>query len=436
MAIFDNLFGVQPEYFSGLLGADETEKLRKQAMTTGLVNSAIALIAQPRNQRFGSALPYIGRALMAGQQAGQGVYNSALQGLWVQQKIAELKRQQEQRKAFDEASRNIYTTIPAKYKETQVSGGGFLPGVQQGEAPNFNVSEQYAPPTIERIMTEPERRELNPEALMNIAMSGDPRTSELFSGLKTIKEFTTPEKEDYITLSEGQIAVSPTSGKTLKGNEKVKEAPSMTDEPSRVAFAKFNKPLNQLTPQEMAQVNEYIEERQKRVAGAGVPSQAPSFKDAGELRKEYNANPQIKAFAEVQNAFDQIKTGIEATSAAGDLTAATKFMKLLDPGSVVRDTELGMAMAANGLIDRALAYKDYIAKGTNLSPMQRADFLNVATQLYNAAKSRKDDIENQYSEIAQVGGLDPKLVIGNPQTSGGSLQNRIMKIKQQRQGGR
>lgn len=194
MAIFDNLFGAPPEYLTGLLGAEETDKLRKQALTTGLVNSAIALIAQPRNQRFGSALPYIGRALMAGQQAGQGVYNSALQGFEMQQKIAELKRQQEARKAFDEASKNIYKVTPAKYQETQVSGSGFLPGVQQGEAPNFNVSQQYAQPTIERTMIEPERKELNPEALMNIAMTGDPRASGLFTGLKTLSEITKPAK--------------------------------------------------------------------------------------------------------------------------------------------------------------------------------------------------------------------------------------------------
>ena len=387
MAIFDNLFGTQPEYLSGLLGADEAEKLRKQAMTTGLVNSAIALIAQPRNQRFGSALPYIGRALMAGQQAGQGVYSSALQGLETQQKLAEFKRKQEQQQKLQEMLGGI--TDPNERLLAELAPAQYVAGkVKQA-------------PAKAKLLTKEE---------------------QIAQGL--------PET--------GRYQMKPDGSYELVTGTAPKEAPSMTDEPSRVAFAKFQKPLNQLTPQEMAQVNQYIESRQVRVAGAGVPSQAPSFKDAGELRKEYNSLPPIKAFSEVQSAFDQIKTGIESTSAAGDLTAATKFMKLLDPGSVVRESELGMAMAATGVLDRALAYKDYIAKGTKLSPMQRADFLNVATQLYNAAKSRKDDIENQYTEIAQVGGLDPKLVVGNPASSksSSSLQERIMKIKKQRQGGK
>lgn len=111
MAILDNLFGAPPEYLTGLLGADATDKLRKQAMTTGLVNSAIALIAQPRNQRYGSALPYIGKALMAGQQAGQNVYGNALQGLETQQKLAEFKRQQEQSAAQQEYLKTLPENI-------------------------------------------------------------------------------------------------------------------------------------------------------------------------------------------------------------------------------------------------------------------------------------------------------------------------------------
>lgn len=195
MAIFDNLFGTQPEYLSGLLGADEAEKLRKQAMTTGLVNSAIALIAQPRNQRFGSALPYIGRALMAGQQAGQGVYNTALQGLEMQQKIAELKRQQEARKAFDEASKNLYRVTSAR-TQTITQPGGYAPAqteIQEGQvAPNFGMTR--LPDVTQQITTAPETRELNPEALMNIALTGDTRVPGLFNALKTISEITKPAK--------------------------------------------------------------------------------------------------------------------------------------------------------------------------------------------------------------------------------------------------
>jgi hypothetical protein len=96
-----NIFGQPPEYLSGLLGVDP-EKLRKQAMTTGLINTALAFAAQPRNQGYGSALPYAARALMAGQQGAQGVYQGAMQDAQAKQQIEQLKRQQEQQQAQQE----------------------------------------------------------------------------------------------------------------------------------------------------------------------------------------------------------------------------------------------------------------------------------------------------------------------------------------------
>ena len=383
MALLDNLFGTPPEYLTGLLGQEELGNLQRKANTTGLINTALAFIAQPRNQRYGSALPYLGKALMAGQQSGQNVYENALRGFETQQKVAELKRQQEQRAAQQELMGNI--TDPKERLFATL-------------APTEYVKGQFVAPK---------------------------------------------EKAKLLTIEEQVAAGLPSTGRyqqkadgtyDLVSGTAPKEAPSMTDEPSRVAFAKFQKPLNQLTAQEMNEVNKYIENRQIGVAKAQVPSQAPSFKDAGELRKEYNSNPQIKAFAEVQNAFDQINTGLSSDTPAGDITAATKFMKLLDPGSVVRESELAIAMGATGLWDRATNYYDMMKRGTKLTPAQRQDFKATAQGLYNAAKARKDDIESQYTEIAQTGGLDPKLVIGNPQTgSKNTLQDRINKIKKERQ---
>jgi hypothetical protein len=426
-----NLFEA-PEYYQGLLGEDATKKLQNRALTTGLVNAAIGYLAQPKTGGYGSALPYLGRALAGGLQAGQETIRSGLTDFETQQKIDEMKRKQEQRKAFEAAVPNLMRTTPAQF-ESVTTPGGYAP--QQTQVMPDQVSPNFGMTRLPDVTTQrqiaPARTEFDDQALLNLALQFPEQAAPIISNIKTVRELNAAPKEDYITLSEGQIAVSPTSGKILTGKEKQKD---ITNERDAVAFANFQgRKFSELQPFEAKQVNDYIENSKIRVAGAGVPSQQPGFKDAGELRKEYNALPQVKAFSEIQNAFDQIKTGISATSAAGDLTAATKFMKLLDPGSVVRDTELGMAMAATGLLDRALAYKDFIAKGTKLSVAQRADFLNVSQQLYNAAAARKREIDTQYSDIARVGGLDPNLVIGSPATQG-TVRNKIMQELKRRQG--
>ena len=113
----------------------------------------------------------------------------------------------------------------------------------------------------------------------------------------------------------------------------------------------------------------------------------------------------------MKTAYQQIKTGLSAVSPAGDLAAATKFMKLLDPTSVVRESELNMAMQATGVLDRALDYKNKVLKGTKLTPAQRKDFLNVAEQLYNAAEATKNKIDVYYTDVAKSGNLDPSLIV-------------------------
>jgi uncharacterized protein YdbL (DUF1318 family) len=87
-------------------------------------------------------------------------------------------------------------------------------------------------------------------------------------------------------------------------------------------------------------------------------------------------------------------------------------MKLLDPGSVVRESELGMAMAATGLMDRVQNYAGMIMNGNKLTPQQRKEFQNLAdtlmaqsSQLYNAKRG-------EYGQIAQRNGLNVEDVTG------------------------
>lgn len=380
-----NLFDT-PDYYTGLLGEEATQKLQNKALGTGLVNAALAFIAQPRNQRYGSALPYLGKALMGGYQAGQDVIQGGLRDYETQQKIKQLQAQRE---------------AVAKVSAENPELGRML-----------EAYPTAAPGVLEKLYSPREAKPVGQLLTQQEAAA---------QGLPTDQGQRWQRKPDQ-------------TFELVSGTGPTKEA-SLTEEPNRVAIAKFKKPFNQLTPEEAQQVNDYIENRQLRVAQAGVPSQQPGFKDAGELRKEYNALPQIKAFGEVQNAFDQIQSGVNATSPAGDLAAATKFMKLLDPGSVVRESELGMAMAATGLLDRALQYKNYVLNGTKLSPSQRQDFLNVSTQLYNAAKARKDEIDSQYTDIARQGGLNPNLILRTPGSSGGAVKDKIMQELKRRNAG-
>ena len=131
------------------------------------------------------------------------------------------------------------------------------------------------------------------------------------------------------------------------------------------------------------------------------------FKNERDLRNDFSGLPTTKAFNEVQSAYDQINVSLSKASPAGDLAAATKLMKILDPGSVVRESELGMAMQASGLMDRAENYAKMVVTGQKLTPTQRKDFGELAERLYGAAADRYDSSANEYRGIASQYNLEP-----------------------------
>ena len=160
------------------------------------------------------------------------------------------------------------------------------------------------------------------------------------------------------------------------------------------------------------------------------------------LRGDFRSEPTYKAFQEVDSAYRQITEGLNAKSPAGDLAAATKFMKLLDPGSVVRESELNMAMQATGKLDQAKTYAQSIINGTKLSEKQRADFRSMSNDLFNAAANQYKSKQDEYAGIAKRNDLNVQDVIGgvpeNKQTirSGMPTQSDIDAEIARRQGRR
>lgn len=130
------------------------------------------------------------------------------------------------------------------------------------------------------------------------------------------------------------------------------------------------------------------------------------------LRGDFRSEPVYKAHQEMTSAYSQIQQSLKQASPAGDLAGATKLMKLLDPGSVVRESELGMAMAASGLMDRVENFAKNVISGNKLTPTQRADFQRLADALYAESVSQYNGKRKEYEGIALRNGLSVPDVLG------------------------
>ena len=81
-----NIFGTPIP--TGILDPQQEEKLRNQALVSGIIGTAANYLAQPKNLNAGSALPYLAKAYVGGMGSSQGTVDTALNNLYRQQLLA------------------------------------------------------------------------------------------------------------------------------------------------------------------------------------------------------------------------------------------------------------------------------------------------------------------------------------------------------------
>lgn len=81
-----NIFGTPIP--TGILDPKQEEKLRNQALVSGIIGTAANYLATPKNLNTGSALPYLAKAYIGGMGASQGTVDTALNNLYRQQLLA------------------------------------------------------------------------------------------------------------------------------------------------------------------------------------------------------------------------------------------------------------------------------------------------------------------------------------------------------------
>lgn len=128
------------------------------------------------------------------------------------------------------------------------------------------------------------------------------------------------------------------------------------------------------------------------------------------LRKELQ--DRVKQDRSVLSMFTNVQNASQNPSAAGDLSLIFAYMKMLDPGSVVREQEFANAQNAAGVPDQIRNAYNRAISGERLNPQQRADFVNQARQLAGAAQDRITAVTREYQGIADQYGWDPTRATG------------------------
>lgn len=144
----------------------------------------------------------------------------------------------------------------------------------------------------------------------------------------------------------------------------------------------------------------------------GGASEKDRFDYEDKLRKQYVAATQ--GFAESQVTLDRLTDSATAKSGPGDAALIFSFMKMLDPGSVVRESEFAIAQNTDGLLSRLAIQAENLAKDEKylLSDTQRKEFVSLANKYMEGAASQEKRVRDRLMNAVNSYSLSADNVFG------------------------
>jgi hypothetical protein len=411
---FDGLLG---NLFGGG-GDSELEKLltakqREQLGLQSTLSAAAALLqAGGRSpQRIG-----LGQALGSALQAGQGAYEKGMTGAFGNLVTAAKLKEMQREAAANEAYAKQFTG-PAVAPLTSTQAALMAPVSAAGPVGPTVARAQLAAQMPAPTATPGIIGSLNPE--MRQILSGMTRKEgqpELLKIGMAQTEFGKPEP----MVVNGQVKMMQFN-KLGQSREYTGATPYEAQSPDIRAVEYISgRPLAGTGQAGIEDVGKYRQQIATRVDVKPVIDMTggqKGFENEMKLASAFKQEPIYKDFSDMKSSFGQVVSSLSQGTPIGDVAGATKVMKLLDPGSVVRETELGIAMAAAGRMDRLNNYFTNMMTGQKLTPTQREDFKALSNELYAAAGqayNQKRDEYRGFGEAYKFKNLDTAL--GAPAT--------------------
>jgi hypothetical protein len=130
-----------------------------------------------------------------------------------------------------------------------------------------------------------------------------------------------------------------------------------------------------------------------------------------------------KPFRLVEQAYARIEGVGGRATAASDLSLIFNYMKMLDPGSTVREGEFANAQNSAGIPDRITNLWNRALEGTRLAPEQRDQFIDTAKGLMEAQRGATDTAIEGVLQQADQDQIPRERVLGD--TAYQKLQARM-----------
>lgn len=143
---------------------------------------------------------------------------------------------------------------------------------------------------------------------------------------------------------------------------------------------------------------------------AALKTSGRKFDQAAKIRGEVEKF--TKTFRDVEDAYGRVKASQEGdVTAASDISLIFQYMKMLDPGSVVREGEFATAQQTGSIDERVVNVYNKLISGERLTDTQRDNFVNEANKVYKVGLDKQEKREKDYEKLGERYGIEREEII-------------------------
>jgi hypothetical protein len=224
---------------------------------------------------------------------------------------------------------------------------------------------------------------------------------EMATKNKTVEYFKKLDPELAVAIENGVIDGG-TAYKIWTDKQRGAEPPTpYTD----IAKAKRDMDAGYITPEQFQQIT----------SGQGAMDPQEAFKREQGLRDEYSKSPTVKNYEVIRDYYERIQSGVMAGTGEGDIATVYSYMKMLDPGSVVRETEYATAENAGGVPAAVRSIWNKVVGGGRLDSATRKRIYQQSQKIYGDTEKNLLDQNKRYESIAGQWQTDPSRVVIAPE---------------------
>jgi hypothetical protein len=148
----------------------------------------------------------------------------------------------------------------------------------------------------------------------------------------------------------------------------------------------------------------------------GAPDPQDQFGNEKDLYAQYAGSDPVKMYETVKSGYERVRQSAALQTGAGDMGLIYGYMKMLDPGSVVRESEFATAAQAGSYGEQIQGMVSRVINGERLPESVRQEFVQLAEGIYSETAANLGNINDQFTTRAQNYNVDPSMFIRQPES--------------------